>query len=189
MDVLNENSNTDQDCKGVPGFSKRFNELFDMAGAPKDTRLAWGAAKWGCAPNTIGNWIKKDSPPQRYTTLQSVVADLLLLIQGRYDANEVIGWLYTGTANPFVEKQTSTNMEPINHVLQVKIFNRLYQMCIFKDFDLDEVDINRTNKIISVIYWYLHFRQKAGLSADVKDAGFIMKTFVASLAESGVDQR
>lgn len=176
--------NTDEDCKGVPGFSLRLNTLFDMAGAPKDTRLAWGSARWNRAPNTIGNWIKKDSPPQRYTTLQAVVADLLNLIPGRYDSHQVIGWLYTGSANPFSTTTTFTGSEPINHLLQVKIFNRLYQTCLFKEIDFDAIDSNITNRMISVIYWYLSLRRKAGFSDDVKEANFLMKLFIDNLANS-----
>lgn len=182
--VVNQGNLLDKEVgKGVPGFSSRLNYLFDLAGAPRDTRLSWGSAKWGCVANTIGNWIKKDAPPQRFTTLQTVVNDLLDEIPEKYDANQIIGWLYTGANSPFEANEPRQPYPQIDHVLQVKIFNRLYQLCLFYDIDLDKVDSAETNRAISTLYWYLQSRIAAGLDGDVKEATPIMKVIAEGMKQ------
>lgn len=145
---------------GVPGFSKRLNYLFDLAGAPKDVRLTWGSERWNCVPNTIGNWLKRDIVPKKFTVLQVVVNDLLNSIPGRYDINLVIAWLYTGTNNPF-ETKGDNHFDQIDHLLQIKIFNKIYEMCMFQNIDFEGVDCVARNRVISMVYYYVYFNDSA----------------------------
>jgi hypothetical protein len=164
------------ETKGVPGFGKRLNTLFDMANAPKDTRLTWGATRWNCAPNSVRNWIVKDLPPQKFTSLLAIVEDLLSFVPGKYDVNKVTGWLYTGANDPF-----NTAPEVIDHVLQAKIYNRFYQMALYTGHELDDMPQDKLNAMISGVYWYLHFRKKYGLDSDVKTATHIMTSLLNTL--------
>jgi hypothetical protein len=162
--------------KGVPGFGQRLGILFDMANAPKDTRLTWGANRWKCAPNSVRNWLVKDLPPQKFTGLLAIVEDLLSFVPGKYDVNRVTGWLYTGTNNPFIDSSEATD-----HILQAKIYNRFYQMALFTGHELDSLPQDKLNKMISVIYWYLHFRKKYGMDSDIKIAASLMAHLLQKL--------
>lgn len=166
-----------KDGNGIPGFSGRLNYLFDLAGAPRDTRQTWGSQKWKCVPNTVARWLKEDCPP-KFSMLSEVVTDLLLLVPGRYDKTTTLAWLYTGQPNPFDVNHTSLS-EPIDHVLQAKIYNRLYQMCDYVGENLDELPQENVNKLVSSVYWYLSLRKKYGLDYDPRLATQIMRKLLA----------
>jgi len=120
---------------GVPGFSDRLNEIFDLAGAPVDSRLSWGAAKWNVVPNTVRNWLRLDTPPQQYLMLDRVVSDLLSLFENSVNRASVIGWLFAGGSNSFAPHEI-TNLDKIEYV---DLFE-LYKVEIIKALDGGEAD-------------------------------------------------
>ncbi|RYY74583.1 MAG: hypothetical protein EOO52_13545 [Gammaproteobacteria bacterium] len=139
------------EVKGVPGFSARLDKLFDYAGVPSDTRLSWGAKRWGVVPNTVRNWIKLDTPPANHSTLLLVLSDLLQMFNCSVDKTLVVGWLYAGGKNPF-EVGNGLNSPPINHILQIKIFNRAYTQCSKIGVDLNSVSEAVVNDLINSAY-------------------------------------
>lgn len=144
------NSDRSLDKKGVPGFSLRLGQVFDRAGAPDKTRLSWGAKRWNVVPNTIGNWLKYDIAPSNHGTLMVVLNDLIELSGEKVDVNEVVGWLYSGGANPFNKTQQSS--QPIDHMLQIRIFNILTAACKLKNWDVNRLPLNLVNTLINDAY-------------------------------------
>lgn len=142
------------DKKGVPGFSQRLNYLFDLAGTPSDTRLTWGAKRWSVVPNTVRNWIKLDTPPQNYSTLDFVVSDLLKMANVLIDKTSIIGWLYAGGTNPF-ETKPLAQMPTIDVMTQIKIFNLAFSLSAEKGIDLNSMPEQSVNEIINIAYSHL----------------------------------
>lgn len=164
--------------KGVPGFSDRLNQLFDKAGAPTDTRLSWGSKKWSVVPNTIKNWLHHNIPPQQFATLEEVVGDLLKLMNSKTDRSAVIGWLYAGGKNPF-DRADASSPAAVNHVLQLKIYNALYEASRLKGIDLNNVSEKEVNQTISAIYQHLETRREKGLTSDIME---VMPVFAELIA-------
>lgn len=169
---------------GVPGFSKRLNFIFDLAGAPAETRLSWGAKKWAVVPNTVKNWVKGDIPPQNFGTLELVVNDLLNIIQSNIDKTAVIGWLYAGGKNPFLTGSTSTasnDLTSINHFLQMKIFNKLYEIAKERGVDINLVDESKVNWVINSAYLSITSHQEINSTYDVNDEIPLLNKFIDGL--------
>lgn len=170
--------------KGVPGFSERLNFVFDLADAPSDTRLSWGAKRWSVVPNTVKNWVKGDIPPQHFATLELVVNDLLEMIKSNVDKTAVIGWLYAGGQNPFDVKSRNTyqnELPPINHMLQMKIFNKLYELGLEKNLDVNKVEEQKINRIINSVYFKIIYKRETEPEFDVLDVVPLLRTFINTI--------
>jgi hypothetical protein len=182
--TLNESTTvvSSLDKKGVPGFSLRLNYLFDLACAPSETRLSWGAKKWNVVPNTVRNWIKCDIPPQSFATLDAVVAELLNDIGSKVDKTSVLGWLFAGGANPFETCLTrkTNDAVPINHILQLKIFNKLYEVGRNMGVNINALDEAKINDIISAAYSVFMDRSSLNPEYDVSDLADTLKSLAAN---------
>lgn len=89
----------------VEGFSGRFNDLLDRARVPQRNRVAFGAERFGVAPNTFRSWGSNDKVPSTHAVLISIVDSLLKQVPGHHNTRSVTAWLLAGDAvpNPFAE--------------------------------------------------------------------------------------
>lgn len=166
--------------KGVPGFSQRLDSIFDLAGTPSDSRLSWGAKRWNVAPNTVRNWLTLDTPPQHFSTLDLVVADLLQMMNSRVDKTAVIGWLYAGGTNPFDSNQQVIPSN-ISLLQQIQIFNSIYPIAKEFDIDLNNFTESKVNKIIKTAFLYC---QENALKIEIVEKEVIINFILDSLASS-----
>lgn len=140
--------------KAIEGFSRRFNELLDMAKSPTRGRITWGAEKFGVRPNTFSNWLQKDEPPRLYNTLIEVSRILLEDIPGDYDAKAVAAWLQNGASvpNPFEEYD-------IDFVAKGDIYLLLMEMANQRDLNLDA---DSAREITFKVYNYVMEQESNG---------------------------
>lgn len=108
----------------VPGFSRKFQELLDLAGFPPmgEGRINIAEKQLNVHKSTVRLWCQNDTPPRTWAELSRVVK-MLLEMAGRLDvqSDAVIGWLYQGNTpgTPFVAEEGT--VDPLSMELYVII--------------------------------------------------------------------
>ena len=172
-----------QHIKSVEGFSKRFNELLDMAKFPDKGRFSRGAEMFGVSVTAFSNWCKKDIPPVHINLLVEIVKILLEDIPGDYDPKAVASWLQAGNVkgiNPFKEYD-------IDYAVVGDIYLMLTNMVVEKNLDLES---EMGTKITHIVYRYVVEQERKGISMKPIKNNEAIKTILQSkvdLIEMGIE--
>lgn len=121
--------------KTTPGFSARFNELLDRAGAPKKGRENYiSTSVKKCSTASSHKWLKKDIVPRE---LEEIVIILISGMSGTPRLKSVMDWLLNGTeeANPFGIK----SYQAINHILLSAIYGAVHNTARAQGIDIEKV--------------------------------------------------
>lgn len=111
-------TDTKKTDNSVPGFSLRLNTLLDHADFPKNgERFSLGARQAHVHINTFRAWCNNDLPPRRFGDLVIFIDSLSL---SHTPTQNIIGWLYSGTHDPFKPETPTTN--DAEHITLLNLF-------------------------------------------------------------------
>jgi hypothetical protein len=160
MNLDSKAKNAAADSSKVRGFSLRFNELLGLARVQDAGRFAWGAKRYSVAFNTFKNWCSHDTAP-KFGVLEAVVLDLLSLINANISSSLIIGWLYSGSNNPFLVKNKPTVDYPL--------LNVVYQKCnlIAKENDVYLTELSRKS-LDSLMKTVINHVESSGQSESIR---------------------
>lgn len=141
IEEVNQASTTVSEA--FPGFSRRLNDLIDLAdpAIPRmdGGRQAYISALLQASKMAPGDWLKKDKPPKT-VTLRKLVNYLLSRMPGDYNPYKIEAWLKYGDAaigNPFdLTPQENQALIPLATTLIVSVAKEI-------NIPPNEFDLNR----------------------------------------------